>query len=80
MPDQPLGIPGPRPQTAEPSDPVAWRGPDWRVFRATPRYGKEVRDWIAHVVAQHDGLADPADAALVVSELFTNAVLHGPGG
>jgi anti-sigma regulatory factor (Ser/Thr protein kinase) len=39
-----------------------------------------VRDWISHVVAAHPGPADPADAALVASELFANAVMHGPPG
>lgn len=80
MPDQPVGVLGRLGQSAEPSDPEGWRGPDWRIFDATPRCGKEVRDWIARVVAQQGGLADPGDAALVVSELFTNAVVHGPGG
>jgi anti-sigma regulatory factor (Ser/Thr protein kinase) len=37
-----------------------------------------IRDWISRVVAAHPGPADPADAALVVSELFANAVIHGP--
>jgi Histidine kinase-like ATPase domain len=32
------------------------------------------------VVSRHGCLADPDDVALVVSELFTNAVLHGPPG
>jgi anti-sigma regulatory factor (Ser/Thr protein kinase) len=80
MPDQPAGVLGRHPQTADLSHSEDQRGPGWRVFDATPRCGKEVRDWIASVIVQDDDLADPADVALVVSELFTNAVLHGPGG
>ena len=80
MPDQPTSVLRWHPHTADLSRPEEHCGADWRVFDATPRCGKEVRDWIAHAIAQHDGPADPADAALVVSELFTNAVLHGPGG
>ena len=57
-----------------------WRGPGWRLFDADPGCGKTVRDWIGHVVASHPGPADPADAALVASELFANAVMHGPPG
>ncbi len=80
MPDQPAGVLGRHPHAADLGHSEDRRGPDWRVFDATPRCGKEVRDWIASVIAQRDGLADPDDAALVVGELFTNAVLHGPGG
>jgi hypothetical protein len=55
-----------------------WRGPRWRLFDADPGCGKSVRDWISCVVACHPCPADPADAAVVASELFTNAVTHGP--
>ena len=57
-----------------------WHGREWRRFDADPACGQIVRDWISHVVAAHPGPADPADAALVVSELFANAVMHGPPG
>lgn len=80
MPDKPTDVLGRHPHAADLSHSKDQRGPGWRVFDATPRCGKEVRGWIADVVAQHDDVADPADAALVVSELFANAVLHGPGG
>jgi hypothetical protein len=59
---------------------AGWRGPGWRVFDANPVYGKEVRDWISRVVSWPGCLADPGDAAVVVSELFANALLHGPAG
>lgn len=57
-----------------------WRGPGWRMFDACPADGSLVRDWITPVVSRHGCLADPADAALVVSELFANALMHGPAG
>lgn len=57
-----------------------WRGPGWRLFDADLGCGKRVRDWIRQVVASHPCPADPADAALVVDELFANAVMHGPPG
>jgi len=59
---------------------AGWREPGWRVFDARPGYGKEVRDWITRAVGPHRGPADPGDAALAVSELFANALLHGPAG
>ena len=55
-----------------------WRGPGWRWFDADPACGKAVRDWIARVVGAHGCPVDAPDAALVVSELFGNAVRHGP--
>jgi hypothetical protein len=79
MADQSATVLGRPSRTAGPSRPEEW-GPDWRLFDAAPRCGKAARDWIADVLGQHRGLAEPDDAALVVSELFTNAVLHGPGG
>jgi anti-sigma regulatory factor (Ser/Thr protein kinase) len=57
-----------------------WRGPGWRVMAASPGQVEQVRHWIARVVAAHDCGADPGDAALAVSELFTNALVHGPPG
>jgi anti-sigma regulatory factor (Ser/Thr protein kinase) len=57
-----------------------WRGPGWRVFDASAGHGKQVRDWVTGVVSRHGCPADPGDAALVVSELFTNALVHGPAG
>jgi Histidine kinase-like ATPase domain len=39
-----------------------------------------VRDWISAAITRHGCTVDPADAALAVSELFTNAVMHGPAG
>jgi anti-sigma regulatory factor (Ser/Thr protein kinase) len=57
-----------------------WRGPGWRVFDASADQGRQVRDWITRVVSRHGCPARASDAALVVSELFTNAVMHGPAG
>jgi anti-sigma regulatory factor (Ser/Thr protein kinase) len=57
-----------------------WRGPGWRLFDADPACGKAVRDWLSCVVDAHPCLVDTADAALVASELFGNAVMHGPEG
>ena len=60
---------------------AGWRGPGWRVFGTCPGHGREVRDWITRVVSRHAcPIADPGDAALAVSELFANALLHGPAG
>lgn len=57
---------------------IGWRGPGWQVFNAHPGHVRQVRDWISAAITRHDCPIDPADAALVVSELFTNAVMHGP--
>jgi anti-sigma regulatory factor (Ser/Thr protein kinase) len=57
-----------------------WRGPGWRVFSASPGHGRHVRDWITRVVSRRGCSADPDDAALLVSELFVNALMHGPAG
>jgi anti-sigma regulatory factor (Ser/Thr protein kinase) len=57
-----------------------WRGPGWRVMDADPGQARQVRDWIRSAVTRHDGPADPSDAALAVSELYANAVMHGPAG
>lgn len=57
-----------------------WRGPGWRVVDADPGHGRQVRDWIRSAVTRHDCPVDAADAALAVSELYANAVMHGPAG
>jgi len=57
-----------------------WRGPGWRVFNGHPAHAKEVRDWIGRVVASHNCPIDPDDAELVVTEMFSNALMHGPPG
>jgi len=57
-----------------------WRGPGCRLFEAHPARGKLARDWIARVIGAHACRVDTQDAALVVSELFGNAVTHGPDG
>jgi len=76
-PDRPLShVPAPVTR----SDPGGWRGPEWRVVDADPGNAKQVRDWISAAITRHGCPVDPADAALAVSELFTNAVRHGPPG
>lgn len=55
-----------------------WRGPGWRLFDADPACGKVVRDWLSYVVDAHPCPVDTADAALIASELFGNAVTYGP--
>lgn len=57
-----------------------WRGPGWRVTDADPGQARQVRDWIRSAVTRHHCPVDPADAALAVSELYANAVMHGPAG
>jgi anti-sigma regulatory factor (Ser/Thr protein kinase) len=57
-----------------------WRGPGWQVFNADPQLGSQIRDWITSVINGHDCAIDAADAALVVTELFSNAIRHGPVG
>jgi hypothetical protein len=52
----------------------------WRLFDPDPRCGKVVRDWIGRVIAAHPCRVDADDAMLVASELFGNAVTHGPDG
>ena len=56
------------------------RGPGWQVFDADPRLGGQVRGWIRSAVSGHDCPVDAADAAMAASELFGNAVMHGPAG
>jgi hypothetical protein len=65
---------------AAPADRNTWRGPEWRVLGGTAADGKQVRDWITGAITRHGCPVDPGDAALVVSELFTNALVHGPAG
>jgi anti-sigma regulatory factor (Ser/Thr protein kinase) len=55
-----------------------WRGPGWRVVDADHGQVARVRRWLRSAVATYGCPADPEDFALVVSELFTNAVMHGP--
>lgn len=50
------------------------------MFDADPGLCRQVRDWIRHAVADSPSAADPDDAALAVSEFFSNAVTHGPSG
>ena len=59
---------------------VGWRGPGWRVVDADPVHGKQVRDWIRSVITRHECPVDLAGTALAVSELYANAVMHGPVG
>ena len=56
-----------------------WRGPGWRVVDASPGQVRQVRDWIRAAISP-DSPVDPDEAALAVSELYTNAVMHGPEG
>jgi anti-sigma regulatory factor (Ser/Thr protein kinase) len=57
-----------------------WRGPGWQVFNADPRLAGRIRDWITSAINGHDCPINAADAALAVTELFSNAVRHGPAG
>jgi serine/threonine-protein kinase RsbW len=57
-----------------------WRGPAWRITDADPGQARHIRDWIRSAVTRHHCPVDPADAALAVSELYTNAVMYGPQG
>ena len=56
------------------------REPGWQIFDADPRLSRQIRDWITSTISGHDCPVDAADAALVVTELFSNAVRHGPAG
>jgi hypothetical protein len=58
----------------------ACRGPGWQAFDAAPRLGHQIRYWITSAISGYDCPVDAADAALVVTELFSNAVRHGPAG
>jgi hypothetical protein len=57
-----------------------WRGPAWRITDADPGQAGQVRRWIGAAVTRHHCPVDAADAALAVSELYANAVMHGPPG
>jgi hypothetical protein len=50
------------------------------VLDASAANDKPVRDWVTRVIAGHGCPVDLGDVALVVSELFTNALVHGPAG
>lgn len=62
----------------EPGRRASWLGRGWRVFATDPRCGKDARNWICGAANRSRCLADPTDAALVVSELFANALQHCP--
>ena len=57
-----------------------WRGPGWQVFDADPGSAARSGTGSAPPISGHDCPVDAADAALVVTELFGNAVMHGPAG
>jgi anti-sigma regulatory factor (Ser/Thr protein kinase) len=57
-----------------------WRGPGWRIVDADPARAGQVRDWIRSAISRHHCPADPDEAALAASELYANAVVHGPEG
>jgi anti-sigma regulatory factor (Ser/Thr protein kinase) len=55
-----------------------WRGPAWRVLDADPRRVSHTRRWIESAIRSHNGPVDADAAALIASELHTNALVHGP--
>jgi ribosomal protein S18 acetylase RimI-like enzyme/anti-sigma regulatory factor (Ser/Thr protein kinase) len=55
-----------------------WREPAWRITDADPGQARQVRAWIRAAITRDGGPVDPDDAALVASELYTNALRHGP--
>jgi anti-sigma regulatory factor (Ser/Thr protein kinase) len=55
-----------------------WRGPGWQVFDADPRLASQIRDWLSSAISGHGCPVDTSDVGLVVTELFSNACLHGP--
>lgn len=57
-----------------------WARPAFRVLDARPDQTGVARDWIRSGVSGRCCPADPQDAAVIVSELFTNALAYGPGG
>jgi anti-sigma regulatory factor (Ser/Thr protein kinase) len=57
-----------------------WRGPGWRVVDASPRNCGEIRRWVTAAVSRHGCAVGADDVASVVTEMFSNAVLHGPAG
>jgi hypothetical protein len=54
--------------------------PEWRIVRGHPAHAQEIREWIGGAAREHGCGIDPAEATLAVSELFTNALIHGPSG
>ena len=57
-----------------------WRGPGWRIVDSDPGQARQVRDSIRSAITRHGCPVDPGDVALAVSELYANAVMHGPAG
>jgi hypothetical protein len=59
-----------------------WRRPAFRMLDACPEQTGVARGWIRSAVSGHCCAPDPQDAAIIVSELFTNALAYGssPGG
>jgi hypothetical protein len=57
-----------------------WRGPGWRIVDADRSRAREVRDWMRSAITRHHCPVDPDDVALAASELYANAVMHGPAG
>jgi anti-sigma regulatory factor (Ser/Thr protein kinase) len=57
-----------------------WRGPGWKIVTGDEDQAKPVRDWLRSAVSRHPCPVDPADVSLAVSELYANAVMHGPPG
>jgi hypothetical protein len=47
---------------------------------ADPGQARQVRDWIRSAISRPYCLVDPDEAALVIDELYANAVMHGPEG
>jgi Histidine kinase-like ATPase domain len=56
------------------------RGPGWKILDADPGRGRQIRNWIRSAIARHGCPVDHEDVALVLAELFANAVMHGPAG
>jgi anti-sigma regulatory factor (Ser/Thr protein kinase) len=56
------------------------RGPGWQVLDARPCSVREARAWVTRVIRSAGVPVDVDEAAVVVSELVANAVLHGPEG
>lgn len=52
----------------------------WRLYGSHPRHSKSVRDWIAQAVGCGECPVATGTAALAVSELFANSLMHGPRG
>ena len=58
----------------------AWRGPGFQVFDAHPRCAGDARHQITSAIAAHNCPVNPDDAATCITELFANAIIHGPAG